>query len=54
MYQVLHMQEAARYLASVGIQIVDVDYLSVGGHIKDGVETHQALLEEKSRVAAKV
>jgi len=38
-------QEAARYLASVGVQTVGVDYLSVGGYTKDGVETHQALLE---------
>jgi arylformamidase len=38
-------QEAARYLASVGVQTVGVDYLSVGGYTKDGTETHQALLE---------
>jgi arylformamidase len=38
-------QEAARYLADRGIQTVGVDYLSVGGFRKDGVETHQALLE---------
>ena len=38
-------QEAARYLASVGVQTVGIDYLSVGGYTKDGVETHQALLE---------
>lgn len=38
-------QEAARYLASVGVQIIGVDYLSVGGYTKDGVETHRALLE---------
>src|SRR5215831_12508973 len=38
-------QEAARYLASQQVQTVGVDYLSVGGFFKDGVETHQALLE---------
>ena len=38
-------QEAARYLASVGVLTVGIDYLSVGGYTKDGVETHRALLE---------
>lgn len=38
-------QEAARYLAAREIQTVGIDYLSVGGFHKDGVETHQALLE---------
>jgi len=38
-------QEAARYLAVQQIQTVGVDYLSVGGFFKDGVETHYALLE---------
>lgn len=38
-------QEAARYLASCQIQTVGIDYLSVGGFWRDGVETHQALLE---------
>lgn len=37
-------QEAARYLAERGIMTVGVDYLSVGGYKKDGVETHDALL----------
>ncbi|HLZ58761.1 MAG TPA: cyclase family protein [Ktedonosporobacter sp.] len=37
-------QEAARYLAELRVQTVGVDYLSVGGFFKDGVETHQALL----------
>jgi arylformamidase len=37
-------QEAARYLADRGVSTVGVDYLSVGGFWKDGVETHQALL----------
>jgi arylformamidase len=38
-------QEAARYLATQEVPIVGTDYLSVGGFLKDGVETHQALLE---------
>jgi arylformamidase len=38
-------QEAARYLAWIEVQTVGIDYLSVGGYIKDGVETHRALLE---------
>jgi arylformamidase len=38
-------QEAARYLASVGVLTVGIDYLSVGGYTKDAVETHRALLE---------
>lgn len=37
-------QEAARYLTDRGVRTVGVDYLSVGGFHKDGVETHQALL----------
>src|SRR5579885_414636 len=37
-------QEAARYLAELGVQTVGVDYLSVGGYKKDGPQTHQALL----------
>lgn len=37
-------QEAARYLASLKVLTVGVDYLSVGGYEKDAVETHQALL----------
>ncbi len=36
--------EAAHYLASVGVQLVGVDYLSVGGFSVDGPESHQALL----------
>ncbi|MDQ3659115.1 MAG: cyclase family protein, partial [Actinomycetota bacterium] len=31
-------QEAARYLAGLGVRTVGVDYLSVGGFHKDGVE----------------
>ncbi|GAC1374094.1 MAG: cyclase family protein [Ktedonobacteraceae bacterium] len=38
-------QDAARYLAEQHVQTVGVDYLSVGGFFKDGVETHHALLE---------
>ena len=38
-------QEAARYLATCEVQTVGIDYLSVGGFVKDGVETHQALLK---------
>ena len=37
-------QDAARYLAEVGVRAVGVDYLSVGGFREDGPETHQALL----------
>jgi arylformamidase len=37
-------QEAARYLAQCRIRTVGVDYLSVGGFKRDGLETHQALL----------
>jgi arylformamidase len=39
-------QAAARYLASLQVQTVGVDYLSVGGYTADGLETHQALLTE--------
>jgi arylformamidase len=35
---------AAEYLASLPVQTVGVDYLSVGGFYADGQETHQALL----------
>jgi arylformamidase len=38
-------QEAARYLAAREIQTIGIDYLSVGGFHRDGVETHEALLE---------
>ena len=37
-------QQGARYLAERGILTVGVDYLSVGGFKRDGVETHHALL----------
>jgi arylformamidase len=38
-------KEAARYLATCEVRTVGIDYLSVGGFLRDGVETHQALLE---------
>lgn len=38
-------QDAARFLAAQQVQAVGIDYLSVGGFTKDGVETHYALLE---------
>lgn len=37
--------DAARYLADRGVRLVGVDYLSVGGYVHDGPETHAALLE---------
>lgn len=36
--------ETAHYLAESGVQLVGVDYLSVGGYETDGAETHRALL----------
>jgi arylformamidase len=36
--------ETARYLVERGVMTVGVDYLSVGGWQKDGVECHQILL----------
>jgi arylformamidase len=36
--------EGAEYLAARQVRTVGVDYLSVGGFRKDGLETHQALL----------
>jgi arylformamidase len=38
-------QEAALYLAAQQVQTIGIDYLSVGGFRKDGLETHQSLLE---------
>ena len=38
-------REAARVLAALNVRTIGVDYLSVGGYTKDGVETHRALLE---------
>jgi arylformamidase len=37
-------KEAAAILAKAKIRTVGVDYLSVGGYRKDGIETHRALL----------
>jgi arylformamidase len=37
-------KEAAAYLAKARVRTVGIDYLSVGGFRKDGVETHHALL----------
>lgn len=37
-------KEGAQYLVDCGIQTVGVDYLSVGGFYKDGIETHHILL----------
>ncbi len=39
-------KEAAKYLADAGVTAVGIDYLSVGGFQKDGVETHKALLND--------
>ena len=36
--------DTARYLVKRGVQTVGVDYLSVGGYKKDGVECHQIML----------
>ncbi len=37
-------QDAAQYLVDQGVMTVGVDYLSIGGYDKDGVETHQIML----------
>jgi arylformamidase len=37
-------KEAAKYIADCGVRTIGVDYLSVGGFYKDGIETHHALL----------
>jgi len=37
-------KEAAEFLVKKKVQTVGVDYLSVGGYSKDGIETHQAIL----------
>ena len=37
-------EDGARHLVAHGVQTVGVDYLSVGGYERDGVQTHQALL----------
>jgi arylformamidase len=38
-------QDAARYLSARQVQTVGIDYLSVGGFKKDGIETHRILLQ---------
>jgi arylformamidase len=40
-------QEAARSLAVLNVRTVGINYLSVGGSRKDGVEAHEALLEAR-------
>ena len=37
-------KEAAQHIVDRGVMTVGVDYLSVGGFKKDGIETHQILL----------
>lgn len=37
-------QDAAAYMVERGIMTIGVDYLSVGGFFKDGIETHHHLL----------
>lgn len=37
-------QDAAKYLVKCGVMTVGVDYLSIGGFEKDGVQTHQIML----------
>ena len=37
-------KDGARHIAERGVRTVGVDYLSVGGYRKDGVETHLELL----------
>ena len=37
-------KEAAQHMVDRGVMTVGVDYLSVGGFKKDGIETHQILL----------
>lgn len=37
-------KDAAQYLVDCRVSLVGVDYLSVGGYEKDGVETHKILL----------
>lgn len=40
-------KEAAQHIVDCGVMTVGVDYLSVGGFRKDGVETHHILLGAK-------
>ena len=38
-------KEGAQYLVDCGVRTVGVDYFSVGGFYRDGIETHHALLK---------
>ena len=38
-------KEAARFLVEHKVRVIGVDYLSVGGFKRDGIETHRTLLE---------
>ncbi len=38
-------KEAARFLTEHKVRVIGVDYLSVGGFKRDGIETHRTLLE---------
>ena len=40
-------KEGAQYLVDRGVRTIGVDYLSVGGFFRDGVETHRILLGAK-------
>ena len=42
--------DSARYLVDCGVMTVGVDYLSVGGYQKDGVECHQIMLGAKNPI----
>src|ERR1043165_7258207 len=42
-------RDAAQYIVDCGVRTIGVDYLSVGGFYKDGVETHHALLGAEVR-----
>ena len=42
--------DAAQYLVERGVMTVGVDYLSVGGYNKDGVECHQIMLGAKKPI----
>lgn len=43
--QFIHIsREAAEHLVECGIRTIGIDYLSVGGYQRDGVECHQVLL----------
>jgi len=42
--------DTAHYLVDCGVRTVGVDYLSVGGYQKDGVECHQIMLGAKNPI----